>query len=371
MRLFTIASSPFIRSNQRTPHIMLMVLLALIPGIWAQWYYFGWGNLIQIGLAATTALCAEALFLHLRKRPIRRNLKDNSALVTAVLLGIAIPALAPWWLIVIGTLFAIVIAKQLYGGLGQNLFNPAMVGYVVLLISFPVQMTAWTSVEQYPSFNDALKIIFLLQDSGLSDAYSSATPLEHMKHLLAQGYTSSEILSQPPFGEFAGIGWQWVNIGFAIGGLFLLTQRIISGRLCFSFLISLFLISSIAYLITPDSSVNPIVHLFSGATMLGAFFIITDPVTAASSNKGRIIYGILIAILVYLVRTWGAYPEALAFAVLIANMCAPFIDKYTQPRTYGHQLNKVKNNRLYQVALTKAEHQQKRKELQQEVNNER
>jgi len=344
MRLFTIASSPFIRSTSQTNRLMLSVILALIPGIWAQWYFFGWGNLVQLSLACVAALSAEAIILILRQRDVTRTLADNSALLTAMLLGVSIPSLAPWWVIVIGTLFAIVIAKQLYGGLGQNLFNPAMVGYVVLLISFPVQMTAWSSALNYPDLSSTLSIIFFSQDSGLTDAFTAATPLDVIKNQLSLGFTSSEILSKAPFGEFAGIGWQWVNLGFAIGGLFLLSQRVISFHLCFSFLASLLLFSSIGALINPDSSVNAIVHLFSGATMLGAFFIITDPVTAATSNRGRIYYGILIALLVYIVRTWGAYPDALAFAVLIANMSAPLIDKFTQPRTYGHQLHKVKSN---------------------------
>lgn len=347
---FKIASSPFTHNQQRTQRIMLLVILACIPGMLAQYYFFGYGNLIQVCLAAVTALAAESVTLSLRKISIRANLADNSALLTGILLGISLPPLAPWWMVVIGTVFAIVIAKQLYGGLGQNPFNPAMIGYVVLLISFPVQMTSWlppAPLQSLPvGFYDALNAIFTGHTpSGHSvqqlmqsvDGISQATPLDTFKTALRAGHQPEQILQQPLFaGALAGIGWQWVNIGFLAGGLLLLQQGAIRWHIPLSFLLTLTLCAALAWMLSPERYASPMLHLFSGATMLGAFFIATDPVTASTTNRGRLIFGALIGLLVWLIRTYGGYPDGVAFAVLLANITVPLIDYYTKPRAYGH-----------------------------------
>lgn len=348
---FRIASSPYTHNRRSTSRIMLLVVLAALPGIAAQCYFFGYGTLIQVLLAALTAWLGEAATLRLRKQPVAPVLADNSALLTALLLGISIPPLAPWWLVVLGTLFAIVIAKQLYGGLGQNPFNPAMVGYVVLLISFPVQMTSWLPPESLqvvkPGLADTFAMIFSNQTlAGASmqqlqlgiDGVSQATPLDSFKTGLRAGHSAEQLLAQPIYsGVIAGLGWQWVNLGYLLGGLFLLWNRTIRWHIPLSFLLSLTICATLGWFFSSDSLVSPLIHLFSGATMLGAFFIATDPVTASTTNKGRLLYGALVGLLVWLIRSFGGYPDGVAFAVLLANICVPLIDYYTQPRVYGHR----------------------------------
>lgn len=347
---FFIASSPHSHSRKSTSDIMMTVILCTLPGIAALCYFFGWGVLFQVLLASLTAVVAEAAIVALRKRPVKRYLKDYSALLTGVLIGIAVPPLAPWWIVIIGTLFAIVIAKHLYGGLGQNPFNPAMVAYVVLLISFPVQMTTWlppTELLAQPfGFSDSVSAIFTgLTTDGFSvnqlrnavDGTTMATPLDTIKTSLMAGKTVSEAVSLPVFSTFAGLGWGWVNVAFLLGGLVLLKKHIIQWQIPAAMLGALFIFSLVGYAISPDGVASPIMHLFSGATMLGAFFIATDPVSASTTTKGRLIFGAMIGALVYLIRTFGGFPDGVAFAVLIANMCVPLIDYYTKPTTYGHK----------------------------------
>ncbi|PMH39393.1 electron transport complex subunit RsxD [Vibrio sp. 10N.286.49.B3] len=348
MSFFT-ASSPHVHMRRSTPTLMKWVALCALPGLIAQSYFFGWGTLIQLVLAIFVAVILEAGVFLLRKRSPIAGLRDYSAIVTAWLLAVAIPPFSPWWIIVIGLIFAIIIAKHLYGGLGQNLFNPAMVGYVVLLISFPVQMTSWaspvTSSVDGISFIDSFSLIFTgYNNDGLSlqqirtgiDGITMATPLDALKTSLHTGNTMQEALTQPQFSRFAGIGWEWVNIAYLIGGLVLLKQRIIQWYIPVGFLAGLILTSGVFALISPGVTASPIIHLFSGATMIGAFFIATDPVSAATTVKGRLIYGAFIGSLVFVIRSWGGFPDGVAFAILLANMCVPLIDHYTKPRTYGH-----------------------------------
>lgn len=348
---FRIASSPYTHNRRSTDRIMTLVLLAAIPGIAAQWYFFGDGNLIQIALAAITAWVCEGLVLRLRKQPVLPVLKDNSALLTALLLGVSLPPLAPWWLIVLGTAFSIIIAKQLYGGLGQNPFNPAMVGYVVLLISFPVQMTSWLPPEALqsvtPGLMDSLSMIFTSHTgSGLGmqalqmgvDGVSQATPLDGFKTGLRAGHTAEQLLAEPIFhGVIAGQGWQWINVGFLLGGLFMLSNNTIRWHIPVGVLVSLAVCATLGWWFSPGTLASPMMHLFSGGTMLGAFFIATDPISASTTDKGRLIYGALIGLLTWLIRSFGGYPDGVAFAVLLANICVPLIDYYTQPRVYGHR----------------------------------
>jgi electron transport complex protein RnfD len=346
---FWIASSPHNHNHTKTPNLMRLVMYAALPGVLAQWYFFGWGNLIHIGLAMATALICEFTVLSLRKKPISHELFDGSALLAALLIGICLPALAPWWISVIGTMFAIVIVKQLYGGLGHNPFNPAMAGYVMLLVSFPLQMTLWqpplTLVAVDLNFTNTLTTIltgFTVEGYSVEqvrtsiDGITMATPLDTLKTNTGLGLTVFESIQNPIFGDNFALGWEWINAGFLLGGLFLIAKKAIPWQTPISFLLSLFICSFIGYSLSPDSSASTMFHWFSGATMLGAFFILTDPVTGATSNKGRIIVGVLAGLLVYLIRTAGGYPDGVAFAILLCNMSAPLIDQYTRPRTYGH-----------------------------------
>ncbi|MDN2484948.1 electron transport complex subunit RsxD [Kosakonia sacchari] len=349
--VFRIASSPYTHNQRQTSRIMLLVTLATVPGIAAQLWFFGWGTLIQIILAIISALAAEALVLKLRKQNVSAILADNSALLTGLLLAISIPSFAPWWMVVLGTVFAVVIAKQLYGGLGHNPFNPAMIGYVVLLISFPVQMTSWLPpyeiARTVPGFMDALQVIFTGHTAAGAnmetlrigiDGVSQATPLDTFKTSLHAGHSVEQILQSPIYsGMLAGAGWQWVNLGYLAGGLFLLWQKTIRWHIPVSFLLTLAICAALGWIFAPQSLAAPQLHLFSGATMLGAFFILTDPVTASTTNKGRLIFGALAGVLVWLIRSFGGYPDGVAFAVLLANITVPLIDYYTRPRVYGHR----------------------------------
>lgn len=349
--VFRIASSPYTHNQRQTSRIMLLVLLAAIPGIATQLWFFGWGTLVQIILAVISALSAEALVLKLRNQPIAAILKDNSALLTGLLLAVSIPPLAPWWMVVLGTVFAVIIAKQLYGGLGQNPFNPAMIGYVVLLISFPVQMTNWLPPYEIaatvPGMTDALQVIFsghTTSGGDMStlrmgiDGISQATPLDTLKTSLHSGRSVEQIMQYPIFsGMLAGAGWQWVNLAWLAGGVWLLTIKVIRWHIPVSFLVSLALCATLGWLFAPESLASPQIHMLSGATMLGAFFILTDPVTASTTNRGRLIFGALAGVLVWLIRSFGGYPDGVAFAVLLANITVPLIDYYTRPRVYGHR----------------------------------
>ncbi|SQA83873.1 electron transport complex protein [Citrobacter freundii] len=241
--VFRIASSPYTHNQRQTSRIMMLVLLAALPGIAAQLWFFGWGTLFQIVLAAISAIAAEAGVLKLRKQPIVPILKDNSALLTGLLLAVSIPPLAPWWMVVLGTVFAVIIAKQLYGGLGQNPFNPAMIGYVVLLISFPVQMTSWLPPHEIaatvPGFFDALNVILsghTVSGGDMNtlrmgiDGISQATPLDTFKTSLHAGHTVEQVMQYPIYsGVLAGAGWQWVNLAWLAGGIVLLWQGRFAG----------------------------------------------------------------------------------------------------------------------------------------------
>ena len=342
---FIKVTSPHAHSAGNTGTFMQKVMYACIPGIFFLTLYFGYGTLVNILLACLFCLGFEAAFLKLRQRNILFYLKDYSALVTALLLGIALPPYAPWWLIAVGCFFAIVIAKQLYGGLGFNPFNPAMVGYVVLLISFPLEMTQWVnplSISEFShglaSLNHGLSQVFLGAPLNLVDGMTGATPLDVLKQ--NEGLLLQDLYQQEPAfssASVAGVGWEWVNLGFLIGGLYLLHQKVFTWHAPISMLLSLTVLSLVFFDGGSSTSPgSPLFHLFSGATMFGAFFIVTDPVTSAVSTKGRIVYGAAIGVLVFVIRVWGNYPDAIAFAVLLMNFAAPFIDYYTLPRVYGH-----------------------------------
>ncbi|MEE8059081.1 MAG: electron transport complex subunit RsxD [Pseudomonadales bacterium] len=348
--------SPHTTGPLNTARVMQLVLLATIPGILALSWHFGWGTLVNIVWASMVAVSAEALALRLRKRPLSFYLSDYSAVVTAVLLAVAMPPYSPWWLILIGVGFAILIAKHLYGGMGYNPFNPAMVGYVVLLISFPVDMTIWAAPRQVfegqlsnlslPSLIDSITALFAGRDAVelfSIDGMTMATPLDILKQnnsLLVEDLWAQS----PQFGQWAGLGWEWANLGFLAGGIFLLSQRVFTWHAPLSMLASLTVISAIFNDGgSSTSGGSPLFHLLSGATMFGAFFIVTDPVTSAVSNKGKLIYGALIGLLLYIIRTWGNYPDAIAFSVLLMNFVAPLLDYYTQPRTYGHNSPDLSN----------------------------
>jgi len=336
MALLTL-SSPHSKGTQRTSIMMRWVIGMTIPGLIAQTLFFGWGNLHNILWCGLVALACEALVLIVRKRPIGFYLNDYSALVTAVLLGLALPPFAPWWVSFVATAFAIIFAKHLYGGMGYNPFNPAMVGYALVLVSFPVAMTTnWATpmplLDAVPSLMQTLSKIW--GGTSLPDAFSGATPLDVYKNEIAHSL-SETVLENPIFGERYSLGWEWVNIAFLAGGLLLLALKIIPWQTPVGVLVGLAL-PAVLLGYDADQSTPLMIHMLSGATMLGAFFIATDPVTSCTTTRGRLIFGFGIGLLTYIIRVYGSYPDAFAFAVLLMNFAAPLIDVYTQPRTFGY-----------------------------------
>lgn len=323
---------------------MRLVLYALVPTVLMHVILFGYGLLIQIALATTTALLAEALALRLRGKPLAPFLRDGSAIITAALLALCLPPLAPWWLVASGTAFAILLAKHLYGGLGANPFNPAMVGYAVLLVSFPVQLLRWlppdiAGIESVDlSLGETLMTILTGAPPGRLtwDAMTSPTPLEALRTNLALGMTMGEAHASGMFGSFGGKGWEWINAATLAGGIALLALRVIRWQIPVAMLTAIFVCASVMYAVDPGAYAGPLFHLTAGASLLGAFFIATDPISAATSDRGKLVYGAGIGVLTYVIRTWGGYPEGVAFAVLMMNAAVPLIDRYTIPRIYGH-----------------------------------
>lgn len=324
-------SSPFILDRTSVTQVMAWVLVALLPGIAAYVWLFGSGILVTLVIATVTALAAEASMLKARGFPIKPFLMDLSAIVTAWLLALSLPSLAPWWLVITGTLFAIVVAKHLYGGLGQNIFNPAMVGYAVLIVSFPIQMTQWAGplelTHAHLGFAHSASII-LGADTQL-DGIAMATPLDALRTGLLQQNTVDEVMTKSNFGHYGGVGF------FLLGGLLLWALRIISWHVPLGFLAGIWLTAGFLHFFDPGRYGAPWFHLFTPSVMLGAFFIATDPVSGATTPKGKIIFGLGAGFLTILIRTWGGYPDGVAFAILLMNVCAPLIDATTQPKVFG------------------------------------
>lgn len=330
---------------------MLVVIFSLLPGIAVQTYYFGTGVIINLLLCSTFCLASEAFILILRRRPLWPTLRDNSALLTGLLLGLALPPLLPWWMVFIGSSFAIIFAKQVYGGLGSNPFNPAMIGFVLLLISFPLEMTSWLPIGEQsnlPSVTQSIQLVlFSTLDNGLTlqdfmsitDGITMATPLDETKTALTQGLTLSEIQATQDF-SFNLNAWFWINFSFMLGGLSLLVLKIIKWRIPLSIAAGVFIMAFIMTLNDSDTSLPAFTHLFVGATMLSAFFIATDPVTSPTTKRGQLWFGFLIGVLVMIIRAFGGYPDAFAFAILLLNIAVPTIEHYTQPKVYGVEYDK-------------------------------
>ncbi len=340
---FPTTTSPHVAPANALSQLMRQVLLALIPGSVAAIYFFGWGVLINILLSVAAGLLSEALMLALRGRPLKPFLSDGSVIVSAWLLAVCLPPLAPWWLPVVGISFAVVFAKHLYGGLGYNLFNPAMVGYAVLLVSFPKEMTQWGlphSLAEHPlGMGESLALVFggALPPGVAWDGLSGATPLNLYKTELGQGLSWDAMTQAAMFTPWGGIGWQWMALAWLLGGLWLLWQKVITWRIPVSILFTFTLLSLGFHLYDPAHFAPPLFHLLSGGLMLGAFFIATDPVSAATTARGQLIFGAGIGVLVFVIRGFAGFPDGVAFAVLLMNIAAPLIDHYTPAKPFGRQ----------------------------------
>ncbi len=340
----TVVAGPYAHEKTSVRRTMLLVVCALLPATLFGLYQFGWPAIFLFVITLVTALLAEAVALQLAGRPVMPYLTDGSALLTGWLLAMALPPWAPWWIGVVGGLLAIVVGKQVFGGIGQNLFNPAMVARVALLISFPLEMTLFNPPlpllsAEAPGFMDSLAITF--GSSTHLDAVSSATPMGHLKTELGRGLGLDEVaagvapLWQMAIGSTAGSLGETSALLLLLGGAFLLYKRIISWHIPLAMIGGLMLPAALFYFIDPDGFIDPLTHLLSGATVLGAFFIATDLVTSPVSTRGQLVFGAGCGLLVYVIRTFAGYPEGMAFAIMLMNACTPLIDRYLTPRIYG------------------------------------
>ena len=346
---FERREAPYLTPTADVASMMQQVLLALVPAAFAHVWFFGPGFIFNLIVASAFCIAGEALMMQLRGRAPEQALSDYSALVTAALLAFALPSLTPWWVTATGALFGIVVAKHLYGGLGFNIFNPAMAGYVVILVAFPMHLNLWVA----PRMGDIdYQFLTILQTLGYTltgalpdvltyDEISRATPLDVMQSGLHSMRTTVEIRALPIMGDFGGRGWEWIGNFIAIGGFWLMIKNIIRWQIPVGVGLGLLLPAGIMYLVNPGTQPSPGFHMFSGAAILCAFFIATDPVSAATSPKGRFMYGVGIGFLIYAIRTWGADADGVAFAVLIMNMAVPAIDYISRPPIVGHDQNEV------------------------------
>lgn len=336
-------NSPFVRKPVSVRSVMFQVLLALVPGIVAYVWFFGAGILVQIALASAAALAGEAAMLAIRGKPKALFLTDLSAVVTAWLIALTFPPIAPWWLTVTGTLLAIVVVKQLYGGLGQNPFNPAMAAFCLMIVAYPALMSQWPAAGQL-DFKAQLDLIF----GGLRqvDAITGATPLDALRTALRSaanpdsplhGLRTSHLMDGPAFGLLGGKGSEWIALGYLLGGLWLIQRRIITWHIPLAFCAALFVCAFLLWGVRPDIYASPLFHLASGGAMLGAFFILTDPVSGATTPRGKLLFAAGAAIFTYTIRAFGAFPDGVAFATLLMNILVPLIDMNTQAPVFGHK----------------------------------
>lgn len=340
----TPISGPHYVAQRSVAGVMGQVMLALIPATVFALYQFGWPGIFLFLITIASALLSEAVSLRIAGKPVTPFLFDGSALLTAWLLALSLPPWAPWWIGVVGGAFAIVIGKQVFGGLGQNLFNPAMLARVALLISFPVEMTRWVAPQPLgaadaPGLLAGLHITLF----GIPhiDAVSSATVLGHIKTELTRGHGLDVSLHgfysplNELFGFASGSLGETSALLLLLGGLFLLWRRIITWQIPVAMLATVALLASALHLADPVRYASPLLHLLSGGLLLGAFFIATDPVTSPSGGPGQLLFGAGCGALIYVIRTWGGFPEGVAFAVLLMNSATPLIDHYLRPRVYG------------------------------------
>jgi len=340
----SLVSGPHAHGAISVSRTMVLVMLALLPATLFGVYIYGWPALNLFLVTVGSAIIAEAACLKLAGKPVRPYLKDGSAALTGWLLAMTLPPWAPWWIGVTGSLIAIVIGKQVFGGIGQNLFNPAMVARVALLITFPLEMTTFVIPKPLlssdaPGFLQGLVITF---GSGFPvDAVSSASTLGHVKTEIGRHVPLDTALA-PVFDKLTSfLGYMPGSLGetsgllILLGGLYLLYRGIITWHIPVSMIASLLGLATLFHWIGPDTYLGPLAHLLSGATLLGAFFIATDLVTSPVTPRGQLLFGAGCGALVFVIRTWAGYPEGMAFAIMLMNALTPLIDHYLRPRVYG------------------------------------
>ena len=318
-----VSSSPHVHTPEDVPWIMRQVVYALIPGALVGVYFFGIPAIKVIAVAVASCVAMEALWQKLTGSPITIN--DGSAALTGLLLAMNLPSGAPWWLVVIGSFVAIIIAKQIFGGIGNNPFNPALVGRVFLLISFPVAMTTWPEPRSF--FTQA------------ADATTGATPLGALKTAIFEhgtiGAAPEMNLMDPFLGNVGGSLGEISALALLLGGVYLIARKIITWHIPVTYVGTVVVITGIFWLINPDGYANPVFHLVAGGLMLGAFFMATDMVTSPITNTGKIIFAVGCGVITVVIRLWGGYPEGVSFAILIMNAFVPLINSATKPAKFG------------------------------------
>jgi electron transport complex protein RnfD len=304
--------APLTNRVLRTRSVMIRVLAALAPGFALASYFYGSRYLVNLLGAVALALATEAVLLRLRKRPLQPAVLDGSALVTATLVVLALPPTVPWYVLAIAVVAALGLGKHVYGGLGNNPFNPAIVGYAIVLLSFPAALAAW------PASTDAL---------------SGATALTTFKY--REGLTVADVWrADLGFGTLGGHPAEWLNVAFLAGGLALAARRLLAWRVPVALLATLGVLALAGYDQGSSKSLgSPLYHWFSGATMLGAWFFATDPVTHPASHRGQILFGCLVGTVTFAIRAFGAYPDGIAFGILLGNGCSAWLDRPRHPRS--------------------------------------
>ena len=329
-RLLTVSPSPHVYEDTTVKRLMFDVIIALLPALAFSIYFFGMGAIYVTLTAVVSCVAFEWLIQKylLKQEP---SVSDGSAILTGLLLAFNVPTNLPVWIIVIGSLAAIGIGKMSFGGLGNNPFNPALVGRVFLLISFPVQMTSWPVPNGF--------------NTGYTDAVTGATPLGVMKEGIDKGDAVSDIMSQVPshmemfYGHMGGSMGEIAALALLIGFAYLLIRKVITWHIPVSIIATITVFTGILWLINPESNADPLFHLLTGGVLLGAIYMATDYVTSPMSVKGMWVYGIGIGVITVLIRVFGAYPEGVSFAILIMNAFVPLINIYLKPKRFGEEVN--------------------------------
>ncbi|MBF0125325.1 MAG: RnfABCDGE type electron transport complex subunit D, partial [Magnetococcales bacterium] len=331
--------------------VMHTVIIALMPATAFAVVMFGWPAVLVLASTMASCMVTERLFVQLRQRP--SPLADQSALLTGLLLGLTLPPHAPWWICLLGGFFAIALGKQIHGGLGYNVFNPALIARVFLLISFPLQMTSWP--EPHFLFGDHAwtlgqgVTIFFGGDPGpvaglAVDAVASATPLGQYRTGTGMGQTVAQALTAggyhfsyfaAGFGTINGSLGETSALLLALGGFYMLRKKLFTWHIPLSMLAGCIVPAAVFWVIDNNSYPSPLFHLLTGGLILGAFFMATDMVTSPVTPGGQLLFGLGCGLLTYVIRTWGGYPEGVSFAIVIMNAAVPLLDQYTRPTVYG------------------------------------
>lgn len=334
MNRLVIAPSPHVHSGDSVKKNMYGVIIALLPALAASLWYFGLGSLVVILTSVAACMVFEFLIQKFLLKT-KTSICDGSAALTGLLLAFNLPSNIPVWIILIGALVAIGIGKMSFGGLGNNPFNPALVGRVFLLISFPVQMTSWPT----PGGDNLTRYL---------DASTGATPLAIVKEGLKSGKPLSELLGEIPstldmfMGNMGGSAGEMAALALLLGLAYMLIRKIITWHIPISIFASIFIFTGILNFVNPEAYAGPLFHLLTGGVMLGAIFMATDYVTSPMSKGGMILYGVGIGVITVLIRVFGAYPEGVSFAILIMNGFTPLIDRYIKPTAFGEVVREIK-----------------------------